>query len=271
MAGEKVIILAGGQGMRLREETEFRPKPMVMIGSKPILWHIMKGYHAQGFKDFVICLGYRGESIKQYFRDYHLMSRDVTFDFARGGAVTMHDGADGGPEGGEDWRVTLADTGESAMTGARIKRVQRHITSGEGGGSDTFLLTYGDGVANVDIEALLAFHRRHGRLGTVTGVFPQSRFGELVRSDGRVVEFNEKPLTHDGCINGGFFAFNRGFFDYLDSGDGCTLEGRPLAKLAADGQLMVYEHRGFWQCMDTMRDLQLLRNLWAEGAPWKVW
>jgi glucose-1-phosphate cytidylyltransferase len=260
VAREKVVILAGGQGMRLREETEFRPKPMIPIGDRPILWHIMKGYAHHRLRDFVICLGYRGEMIKRYFLDYQVMASDFTVELGRGGAITLHrDAAE------EDWSVTLAETGQQAMTGARIKRIERYI---EG---DTFLLTYGDGVSDVDIGRLLAFHREHGRIGTVTGVFPRSRFGELLREGPQVVEFNEKPRTHEGCINAGFFVFHRRFFEYLDDEDACVLEGAPLARLARDGQLMVYEHRGFWQCMDTVRDLQLLRSLWAEGAPWKVW
>jgi glucose-1-phosphate cytidylyltransferase len=257
---EKVVILAGGQGMRLREETEFRPKPMIPIGNRPMLWHIMKIYAQHGLRDFVVCLGYRGDVIKRYFLDYRAMSRDFTVDLGRGGAITLHDGAKE-----DDFRVTLAETGLDAMTGARVKRVERYIDG------DTFLLTYGDGVADVDITRLRAFHREHGRIGTVTGVFPQSRFGELLRDGRQVVEFSEKPLTHAGCVNGGFFVFDRRFLSYLEDRDGCVLEGQPLAELARDGELMVYEHRGFWQCMDTMRDLDLLRDLWAKGAPWKVW
>lgn len=260
VAAPKVVILAGGQGMRLREETEFRPKPMVAIGERPILWHIMKGYAHHGFRDFVICLGYRGEVIRQYFLDYKVMHSDLTVDLAREGAVTLHDGAVA-----EDWRVTLASTGLDAMTGARLKKIERYIDA------DHFLVTYGDGVSDVDVRALYAWHLAHGKIGTVTGVSPQSRFGELVRAEARVVEFNEKPATHDGCVNGGFFVFHRRFFEYLDADDACTLEGAPLARLARDGELMVYDHAGFWQCMDTMRDLQMLRRLWAEGAPWKVW
>lgn len=262
MSREKVVILAGGQGMRLREETEFRPKPMITVGERPILWHIMKSYAQYGLRDFIVCLGYRGEVIKQYFLDYHAMSRDFTVDLGRHGAVTLHDGPSAAEE---DWRITLAETGLSAMTGARIKRIERYI---EG---DTFLVTYGDGVSDVNIGRLLAFHREHGKIGTVTGVFPPSRFGELIRTGERVTEFNEKPLMHDGCINGGFFVFSRRFFDYLQDDDACVLEGQPLARLAQDGELMVHEHRGFWQCMDTMRDLQLLRNLWSQGAPWRTW
>ncbi|MDI1434205.1 glucose-1-phosphate cytidylyltransferase [Polyangium sorediatum] len=262
MSREKVVILAGGQGMRLREETEFRPKPMITIGDRPILWHIMKSYAHHGLRDFIVCLGYRGEVIKQYFLDYRAMSRDFTLDLGKGGAITLHESPAAEEE---DFRVTLAETGQRAMTGARIKRIEKYVDT------DTFCVTYGDGVSNVDIGRLIAFHREHGRIGTVTGVFPQSRFGELLRDGSRVVEFNEKPLMHDGCINGGFFVFSRKFFDYLEDDDGCVLEGKPLARLAKDGELMVYEHRGFWQCMDTMRDLEMLRSLWTGGAPWKVW
>ena len=247
--------------MRLREETEFRPKPMVAIGDRPILWHIMKTYSHYGFNDFVICLGYRGEVIKRYFLDYRTMNQDITLDFSKNGELTLH----GSKLDEQDWRVTLADTGQAAMTGARVKRVQRYIDG------DTFMVTYGDGVCDVNIERLLAYHKAHGRIGTVTGVFPQSRFGELLLEGGRVVEFNEKPLMHGGCINGGYFVFDRRFFDYLEDDERCVLEGQPLVKLARDGELMVFEHNGFWQCMDTMRDLEMLRGFWTRGAPWKVW
>jgi glucose-1-phosphate cytidylyltransferase len=246
--------------MRLREETEFRPKPMVTVGDRPILWHIMKSYAQHGFREFVVCLGYRGDVIRRYFLDYHLMQRDFTVDLSKTGEVELH-----GEPDSDEFRVTLAETGQQAMTGARVKRIERYIDG------DDFMLTYGDGVSDVDLGELFAFHRAHGKIGTVTGVVPRSRFGELVRSEGRVVAFNEKPLSHDGCINGGFFVFKRRFFEYLSADDACTLEGEPLARLARDGELMVFEHQGFWECMDTMRDLVLLRELWAKGAPWKTW
>jgi len=257
----KVVILCGGSGSRLRGETEFRPKPMVEVGGRPLLWHIMKMYAHYGFQEFVLCLGYKGEQIRQYFLDYEAMTRDVTIHLGHPSRVTLHGNAI------EPWTITLADTGASALTGARVKRIEPYVTG------DTFLLTYGDGVADVNLEALVAFHRRHGRLGTVTGVRPASRFGELVTSGGQVIEFSEKPSAAPGrYINGGFFVFNRPVFDYLWDDDGCVLEREPLERLAKDGQLQMYPHDGYWQCMDTPRDLQHLTEAWQQPAPpWKVW
>jgi glucose-1-phosphate cytidylyltransferase len=255
----KVVLLCGGLGTRMREETEYRPKPMVEIGGKPMLWHIMKLYSSFGLSDFVCCLGYRGSMIKQYFLDYHALSSDVTVSLASGTVRYATREV-------EDWNVTLVDTGENSMTGARVKRVERHL-----GDSDLFLCTYGDGVADIDIAELLRFHRSHGRLATVTGVRPPSRFGELVLDEERVSRFAEKPLS-DSLISGGFFVFDRDVLQYLSSDPGCVLEREPLEGLAAEGQLCVYRHGGFWQCADTVRDVELLRGLWDRGeAPWRVW
>ncbi len=257
----QTLILCGGLGTRLREETEYRPKPMVEIGGRPILWHIMKGYAAHGFTDFVLLAGYKGQTIKEYFLNYEWLHRDVTVTLGARGSVRHHDGHD------EDgWRITIADTGADAMTGARIKRAARYIDG------DRFMLTYGDGVANVDFRRLVAEHARAGRLATVTGVHPPSRFGELVTEGDRVTRFNEKPQMHEGFINGGFFVMERGVLEYLSDDVTCVLERDPLERLAAEEQLHVHCHTGFWQCMDTYRDLQLLNQLWDSGeAPWKVW
>jgi glucose-1-phosphate cytidylyltransferase len=259
MLREKVVLLAGGQGTRMREETEYRPKPMVTIGRWPVLWHIMRIFSSQGFNDFVVCLGYKGEMIKEYFSRYHMMASDFTVNLAKN-SIEWHDDPTGDIF---DWKITLAETGLSAMTGARLKKVEKYITG------ETFMLTYGDGVADVDVKALLAFHKSHGKIATVTGVNPPSRFGDLIIDNGRVVKFSEKSQVHGGVINGGFFVFNRKIFDYLNSEDPCILEKKPLETLAAEGQLMVYSHGGFWQCMDTLRDVQFLNSLWDKGdAPW---
>jgi glucose-1-phosphate cytidylyltransferase len=249
-------------GTRLREETEYRPKPMVEIGGRPILWHIMKLYAAYGHTEFIICTGYKGERIKEYFLNYEAMNNDFTIELGNGKGIHYHANH---TECG--WKVTLADTGIATNTGGRVKRASRYLTG------NTFMLTYGDGVADVDIAALLKFHRESGAIGTVTGVRPSSRFGELM-TDGnhRVVQFSEKPQTHEGLINGGFFVFNREFLEYLNAEEDCVLEGAPLERLAADGQLSVFQHPGFWQCMDTYRDYQHLNQLWdARQASWKVW
>lgn len=255
------VILAGGFGTRLREQTEFIPKPMVPIGTRPILWHIMKIYSHYGYKRFVICLGYKGEIIKEYFLHYRIRSSDFTINLGNHEDIRIHD-----LHREDDWEVTLADTGIRAMTGARIKRIERYIEA------DRFLLTYGDGVANIDLEKLVDFHLSHGKLATVTGVRPPSRFGELITEEERVIEFGEKPQVGSSMINGGFFVFNRGVFSYISEDDQCTLEGNPLERLAKDGELMVYQHAGFWQCMDTLRDMNLLNEYWKSGdAPWKTW
>ena len=257
----KVVVLCGGLGTRLRDETEFRPKPMIEVGSRPLLWHIMKIYAHYGFSEFVLALGYKGEFIRQYFLNYEAMTRDVTIRLDACSQMTLH-----GSRLAERWTVTLADTGASALTGARVKRVERYVDG------PRFMLTYGDGVADIDIGKLMAFHQSHGRIGTVTGVRPPSRFGELVSSGTRVVEFSEKPSVSNGFINGGFFVFERAFFEYLSAADGCVLERDPLERLAKDGQLEMYAHDGYWQCMDTPRDLQHLTEAWQRSRPpWKVW
>lgn len=255
----KVIILCGGMGTRLKEETEFKPKPMVEIGGKPILWHIMKIYASHGFKDFVLCLGYKGEIIKHYFLNYEMINSDITVELGSGN-VKIHNSHQE-----QGWQITLADTGENAMTGARVKRIEKYIDG------DLFMLTYGDGVADIDIKKLLEFHKSHGKIGTVTGVHPSSRFGELVVKSDIVKEFSEKPQINEGFINGGFFVFNKKFFGYLKDEDDCTLEREPLEKLASDSELMIYKHKGFWQCMDTYRDMTSLNKIWRTQSPWKVW
>ncbi len=254
----KVVILAGGLGTRLSEETTVRPKPMVEIGGRPVLWHIMKIYAHHGFGDFVVCLGYKGEAIKHYFLNYYYLHNNLDLSL-RDGRVAVRGGA------GEDWRVTLVDTGLATQTGGRLRRVRRFV------GEEAFCLTYGDGVADIDIRELTAFHRRHGRLATVTAVRPPARFGGLDLHEDRVVAFREKPQAGEGWVNGGFFVFEPGVFDYV-GGDDSVLERAPLENLARDGQLMAYRHEGFWQCMDTLRDVNTLNQLWASGkAPWQVW
>ncbi len=256
----KVVILAGGQGTRLREETEYRPKPMVNVGPKPILWHIMKTYSHYGLNEFVVCLGYKGEMIKEYFLRYRELANDFTVELGSR-KVTLHHA----PKEA-DWKVSLIDTGLNAMTGARIKRVAEYLKG------DTFLLTYGDGLCDVNVKELLEFHKEHGKLATVTGVAPPSRFGELIVKGSKVHEFSEKPQTHTGLINGGYFILDRKVLDYISDDEGCIFEKQPLENLAKDGQLMAYSHKGFWQCMDTLRDMQFLNSLWDKGeAPWKVW
>jgi glucose-1-phosphate cytidylyltransferase len=252
-----VVILCGGMGMRLKEETEFRPKPLVEIGDRPILWHIMQSYAADDFERFVLCLGFRGDAIKSYFVNYHLTAGDVEVTLGGKPQVRVL-----GNDLFEDWQITLADTGLKTMTGGRIKRIQKYIDT------DYFMLTYGDAVSDVDISQLYDFHRRHGRIGTVTGVRPPSRFGELEVDGGRVTCFAEKPVQ-GGLINGGFFVFDRRIFDYVSVQENCVFEQEPLERLASDGELMVYRHDGFWQCMDTMRDVMLLRALEETGErPW---
>jgi glucose-1-phosphate cytidylyltransferase len=253
------VLLCGGKGTRMREETEFRPKPLVEVGGRPLLWHIMKLYGSHGFRDFVLCLGYRGGMIKQYFADYYLHNSDVTFELASG-KVDYERGRH------EDWRVTLVDTGEDAMTGARVKRVAPHLDG------DVFCLSYGDGVADVDLSALMDFHRSHGKLATVTGVRPPARWGRLDTAGTTVRAFAEKPADEPGHVNGGFFVFDRSVLDRLWGADDCVLEGGPLERLAAEGQLEMFAHDGFWQAADTLRDVEQLRALWASGeAPWRVW
>jgi len=259
----KDVILCGGMGTRLREETEVRPKPMVEIGHRPILWHIMKVYAHHGFRDFVLCLGYKGEAIRRYFLDYHTLYCDVTVDLGHPERLRFHD-----RHAEDDWSVTLADTGWDTMTSGRLWRVRRYLQE-----DDDFMLTYGDGVADVDLTALLAFHRSHGRVATVTGVRPSSRWGELVVEDDRVTDFLEKPQISAGYINGGFFVLGRKVFGYLEEGDPTIpFERAPMSRLTADGQLMVYRHHGYWMAMDTLRDRTLLNEEWKSEKPaWKVW
>jgi len=255
----KVVLLCGGLGTRLREETEFRPKPMVEIGGRPILWHIMKLYAHSGFREFVLCLGYRGNMIKEYFLNYEAMNNDFTICLGRKSQIQFND-----VHSEQGFQVTLADTGQSTMTGGRVKRIQKYIHD------DTFLLTYGDGVADLDIARLVEFHHSHGKLATVTAVTPSSRFGVLEMNKNRVMSFLEKPHT-DGVASAGFFVLNRKVFDYLD-GDDCTFEREPLERLARDGELMAYKHEGFFFAMDTYREYEYLNQLWNKGeAPWKVW
>lgn len=254
----KVAILAGGFGTRLAEETEVRPKPMIEIGGKPILWHIMKQYEHFGLRHFVIALGYKGEYIKRYMVDFCSLSSDLTVNL-RTGSVLQHAGH------APDWQVDLIETGGRTNTGGRIKRLAPHM------GNSTFMLTWGDGVSNVDLEKLLEFHRSHGKLCTLTAVRPPARFGALEIEEGRVGKFTEKPQIGEGWINGAFFVCEPGIFDYIE-GDDTQFEKQPLENLAADGQLMAYQHAGFWQCMDTLRDKYLLNQLWDSGkAPWKLW
>jgi glucose-1-phosphate cytidylyltransferase len=254
----KVGILAGGVGTRLVEETEIKPKPMVEIGGRPILWHVMRHYAHYGFKDFVIALGYKGEIIKKYMVDYASLNSNLTVNM-KTGHVDIHDGFR------PDWRVELVDTGIATLTGGRIKRLAPYL----GGG--TFMLTWGDGVSDVNLHELLAFHRLHGKLATLTAVRPPARFGHLTFDGEKVSQFSEKPQTREGWINGAFFVLEPGVFDYID-GDDAQWEKEPMERLAADGQLMAYKHTSFWQCMDTLRDKRLLEDLWQKGnAPWKIW
>ena len=254
----KTVILAGGLGTRLQEETTTKPKPMVEVGGQPILWHIMKSYASFGFKDFVIALGYKSEVIKEYFLNYYYLSSDFSINLADG-KVQLH------REHEEDWSVHLVNTGLSTQTGGRIKRLREWL------GDETFMLTYGDGVSNVNIPALLDFHRSHGKLATVTAVRPPSRFGGLSFEGDRVNTFIEKPQIGEGWISGGFFVLEPAVLDYIE-GDATLFEQEPLEQIAQAGQLMAYRHPEFWQCMDTLRDMRLLESLWQSGtAPWKSW
>lgn len=254
----KVAILAGGVGSRLSEETEIKPKPMVEIGGRPILWHIMKHYAHYGFNDFVIALGYKGEVIKKYMVDYCSLNSNLKVNL-RTGRVEMNDA----PQ--LDWNVELVDTGVPTNTGGRIKRLAPFL------GNETFMLTWGDGVSDVDLHQLLAFHRAHGKLATMTAVRPPARFGHLEFEGDQIKEFTEKPQTGEGWINGAFFVLEPAVFDYIE-GDDVGWERAPLERLAREGQLMAYKHTSFWQCMDTLRDKKLLETLWQSGqAPWKIW
>ncbi len=255
----KAVILAGGLGTRISEETHLKPKPMIEIGGKPILWHIMKLYSAHGVHDFVICCGYKGYLIKEYFANYFLHMSDVTFDMASN-QMEVHQ------RKAEPWRVTLVDTGDETLTGGRLKRVADYIRD-----EDEFCFTYGDGVSDVDIAASIAFHRRHGKLATVTAVMPPGRYGALAREGDQVTGFVEKPRGDGGMINGGFFVLSPRVLDFID-GDMSSWEGAPLSEIAASGEMMAFEHMGFWQPMDTLREKNLLEDLWMSGrAPWKIW
>lgn len=254
----KVGILAGGAGTRLAEETEIRPKPMVEIGGRPILWHIMKHYAHYGFEDFVVALGYRGEYIKKYFADYCALNGNVEVDFRTGKIQSQSDNI-------LAWKIQLIETGAQSQTGGRIKRLAPYL------GDGTFMLTWGDGIADVSLNDLLAFHRSHGKLATLTAVRPSARYGHLEFDGDHVCEFTEKPQTKEGWINGAFFVLEPGIFDYIE-GDATQWEREPMQRLAADGQLMAYKHSSFWQCMDTLRDKYVLESLWNSGsAPWKIW
>jgi glucose-1-phosphate cytidylyltransferase len=256
----KVVILCGGLGTRLREETEFRPKPLVEVGGRPILWHIMKLYAHWGMHDFVLCLGYKGNMIKEYFLNYEAMNNDFTVRLGSKADISYHDA-----HSEQDFRVTLADTGSDTMTGGRLKRVQRYIGEGD------FLVTYGDGVSDVDISKLIKFHKGHGRIATLTTTRPRSGFGIIDLGErGEVMQFREKPVLDD-WMNAGFFVFNHRIFDYLDADD-CVLERKPLERLTVEGELMAYRHEGFFFCMDTYRDHKAANEMWESGqAPWKVW
>ena len=257
----QVVILCGGQGTRIRDVADDIPKPMIPVGGKPILWHIMKGYAQHGFKRFILCLGYKSWAIKQYFLNYALAGSDLGVELDCVGAVHVKDAYKL-----EDWQVTLAETGPDTMTGGRVRRILKYLED------DHFLLTYGDGVADLNVRTLVDFHLRHGKTGTVTAVKPPGRFGELELDGDRVVEFQEKPLATQGLISGGFFAFHRRFAERLPERDDLILEREPLIRLAHEGELAAYVHDGFWHCMDSSRDYHLLNNLWASGeAPWNSW
>ena len=255
----KAVILAGGLGTRISEETHLKPKPMIEIGGRPILWHIMKLYAAHGVNDFVICCGYKGYIIKEYFANYFLHMSDITFDIARN-QMEVHQ------QKAEPWRVTLVDTGDDTLTGGRLKRLASYLKD-----EQAFCFPYGDGLSDVDIRASIEFHARHGKLATVTAVKPPGRYGALERSGTQVTGFTEKPRGDGGLINGGFFVLSPGCLDYI-AGDDVSWESAPMQNLAADGQLMAYEHLGFWQPMDTLREKNLLEELWSSRrAPWKLW
>ncbi|MGG3888363.1 glucose-1-phosphate cytidylyltransferase [Metabacillus fastidiosus] len=257
----KILILAGGFGTRISEETHLKPKPMIEIGDKPILWHIMQQYSSYGFNDFIICLGYKSHVIKEYFSNYFLYNSDVTFDFQKENKCTIHHNS------AEPWKVTLVETGLNTLTGGRVKRVQKYV------GNEPFMLTYGDGIGNVNIKKLVEYHRSHGKLATVTATQPQGRFGALsLSSDQSVERFQEKIHGDGGWINAGFFVLQPEVFNYLNNGDQTVFEKEPLENLAKDGQLMAFKHNGFWHPMDTLRDKKYLEEVWDSGkAPWKRW
>lgn len=256
----KVVILAGGFGTRISEESHLKPKPMIEICEQPILWHIMKSYSYYGFNEFIICAGYKQHIIKEYFADYYLHRSDITFDFSKQNQITVHNNE------AEPWKVTVVDTGLNTMTGGRIKRIQKYV------GEETFMMTYGDGVCDIDLNELVMFHKSHGKLATMTAVQPGGRFGTLeIEPDSTVSRFAEKRKEDGGWINGGYMVLESEVFRYIEN-DTTTLEREPLEQLSAEGQLAAYCHNGFWQCMDTMRDKEFLESLWtSDRAPWKVW
>lgn len=257
----KVVILAGGIGTRFGQETDLIPKPMVTVGDRPILWHIMKIFAHFGFTDFIICLGYKGDVIKRYFYDYEILNNDFTIQLGENRRIQLHHSHEE-----RDWKVTLAYTGEKTLKGGRVKKIEKYIDD------EAFMLTYGDGVANINLNKLLEFHKNHKKIGTVTGVRPPSRFGELVVEDSRAILLKEKPQAGAGMINGGFFVFNRRIFDYLTDNDNCDFEIGPLEKLSEDGEFMVFPHEGDWACLDTVRDRDHLNTYWETNqAFWKIW
>ncbi len=255
----KTVILAGGFGTRISEESRFKPKPMIEVGGMPVLWHIMKEYTRYGYREFIICAGYKQEVIKKWFADYFIYNSDITFDFSQGNQMTVHNSYT------EDWKVTIVDTGLNTMTGGRIKRVKSYI------GNETFMMTYGDGVADIDIGKLVETHRKHGKLATLTAVQPEGRFGVMDMEGDQIKSFREKSQTDVNWINGGYMVLEPEVLDYIE-GDETSFEREPLEQLAQEGQLMSYRHKGFWRCMDTLQDKQRLEELWNSGnAPWKTW
>lgn len=255
----KAVILAGGLGTRISEESHLRPKPMIEIGSHPIIWHIMKIYYFYGIRDFIVCAGYKQQVIKEYFKNYYLYNSDITFDFSKEDLMVVHNSSS------EDWRVTVVDTGLGTMTGGRIKRIAKYLDN------EPFLLTYGDGVSDVNIKELIEFHKSHGKIATLTAVHPAGRFGILDLNGNEVKSFGEKIESNTDWINGGFMVLNPDVLEYID-GDDTVFEKGPLEKLSSEGQLMAYKHSGFWQCMDTLRDKNKLEELWdSSNAPWKLW
>ncbi|WP_342597482.1 glucose-1-phosphate cytidylyltransferase [Cyanobacterium aponinum UTEX 3222] len=258
-----VAILCGGKGTRLKEETEFRPKPMVMVGDRPMIWHIMKTYSSYGFTNFMLCLGYKGDMIREYFINYDWNHSDILLELGQQKITHLDNGHDE-----ENWKIWLINTGQETMTGGRLKRLKTYLDKT---GSDIFMATYGDGVANIDLNQLLAYHQSHGKLATVSAVRPPSRFGELQIENNLVTSFKEKPQTSDGWINGGYMVLHKKVLDLIDNDD-TVFEAEPLKILADKGELAVYHHEGFWQCMDTYRELELLKSLYEKGeAPWKIW
>jgi len=261
----KVVILCGGVGSRMKEETEFRPKPMVKIGEQPILWHIMKHYGHFSYDDFILALGYKGEMIREYFINYHLFAHDFTVHLGKRGAMDFHDRGDGDDE---NWRVTLADTGLHTLKGARMKKLERYIPPED----EHFMMTYGDGVCNVDLNKLLEFHKSHGKKVTLTGVIPSMRFGEVTTREDGTVNFREKDASRAAMVNGGYYVINREVLDLLTTDDGQDFEYGPLEDLSDQGEVMMYRHEDFWHCMDHLRDVEALNAMWEQDrAPWKLW